>query len=73
MSPQDFFYRDISKIEDCLEHAQAVALESIVGHTRSVPSASVQHAVSSPGIGDTQKATYVVREVNQIFEVSIIS
>jgi hypothetical protein len=67
MSPQDYFYRDVSKLEEILEHAQTVELEVTAGHSRSA--SGVPHAMSGLSIADTQKATYVVREVNQIYEV----
>jgi hypothetical protein len=70
MSPQDYFYRDVSKIEDILEHAQTVELEVTIGPSRA---SAVPHAVSSLSIADTQKATYVVREVNQIYEVHTLT
>lgn len=72
MSPQDYFYSSISNIEEFLEHAQAVELEAIGGRSLRPAISSPTVSLSNLGIGDTQKATYVIREVNQIFEVRIV-
>jgi len=71
MSPQDFFYRDVSKIEEILEHSQTVQAEACPNISQALIPAP--HAMSGLGFGNLQKVTYVVREVNQIYEVSALT